>query len=230
MLACAAAAQAEIPGEPEGELRGRARRSRATRSSSATTATRRPFGRTPNVGGVSGVRVPAKYDGFEGLPAKAADATSRAGRRRGRRSSRSTSTSRVPTMPAPPGGYPLIVFMHGCCAGDKIAWEATDFEHAASAGTTTTPGSRRAATWSQLHGARVPRTRPAPAARPARRSSTRACYEINDFQYLAGLVADDPFFNVNPQKVVADRRLLRRRLRLAGAHRPEVDRAPAART
>jgi hypothetical protein len=28
-------------------------------------------------------------------------------------------------------------------------------------------------------------------------------FEINDFQHLAGQVADDPFFNVNPQKVVA---------------------------
>ena len=27
-------------------------------------------------------------------------------------------------------------------------------------------------------------------------------YEINDFQYLAGLIADEPFFNVDPQKVI----------------------------
>src|SRR3989442_11783949 len=27
-------------------------------------------------------------------------------------------------------------------------------------------------------------------------------FEINDFQYLAGLLADDPFFSVNPQRVV----------------------------
>ena len=41
-----------------------------------------------------------------------------------------------------------------------------------------------------------------PAAPPARPSSTPGCFEINDFQHLAGQVADDPFFNVNPQKVV----------------------------
>src|SRR6185295_7758117 len=28
-------------------------------------------------------------------------------------------------------------------------------------------------------------------------------FEINDFQYLAGLIADDPFFHVNARKVVA---------------------------
>src|SRR5439155_15323632 len=27
-------------------------------------------------------------------------------------------------------------------------------------------------------------------------------FEVNDLQYLAGLVADDPFFSVNPQNVV----------------------------
>ncbi len=60
------------------------------------------------------------------------------------------------------------------------------------------------------------------AARPARRSSTRACYEINDFQHLAGQIADDAFFNVNPERVVGDRRLLRRRLLVDGAHRPDL--------
>ena len=26
--------------------------------------------------------------------------------------------------PPPPGGYPLIVMMHGCCSGNKTGWEA----------------------------------------------------------------------------------------------------------
>ena len=41
-----------------------------------------------------------------------------------------------------------------------------------------------------------------PAARPARPQLDSRAYEINDFQHLAGQIADDPFFNVNPQKVV----------------------------
>src|SRR5919109_902622 len=29
---------------------------------------------------------------------------------------------------APAGGYPMLVFMHGCCSGNKQSWEATAFE------------------------------------------------------------------------------------------------------
>ena len=88
--------------------------------------------------------------------------------------SRSTSTSRCPTLPAPPGGYPLIVFMHGCCAGDKTPGRRPT-SAPASAGTTTTPGSRRAATWSLNYTARgLPEPGGRPAAPRARPSSTRA--------------------------------------------------------
>src|SRR5215208_1979671 len=75
MLACSAAAQAEIPAALKSSCQVRTAAPGYTfeRCDDGNTTT---FGRTPNVGGVRGIRVPAKYDGFEGLPPKAADATS----------------------------------------------------------------------------------------------------------------------------------------------------------
>ena len=104
------------------------------------------FGRTANVGGIAGVRVPAKYDGFDGLPAKASDATTVPGADTDGMITLDVDISK-PTLPAPPGGYPLVVFMHGCCAGDKFAWQSRRLRQRASAGTTTTHGSRHAVTW-----------------------------------------------------------------------------------
>ena len=55
----------------------------------------------------------------------------------------------------------------------------------------------------QLHGARVPQRQSSGSGSTGETQLDSRRYEINDFQHLAGLVADDPFFNVNPQKVVA---------------------------
>src|SRR5437879_3788654 len=79
-------------------------------------------GTSPNVGGVNAVLVPAKYDGWEGLPPKAADATSVPGSDGDGNIALDVDIS-TPTIPAPPGGYPMIVFMHGCCAGTKRDFE-----------------------------------------------------------------------------------------------------------
>ena len=48
-------------------------------------------------------------------------------------------------------------------------------------------------------------------------------FEINDFQYLAGLVADDSFFNVDPQKVVATGGSYGGGFAWLALDRPEVD-------
>jgi len=199
MLACTGTAQAEIP---------------ATLKSSCQVRTAAPgytfefcndgntptFGRTPNVGGVRGVRVPARYDGYQGLPAKAADATSVPGSDPDGFVTLDVDISR-PTSPPPPGGYPLIVFMHGCCAGDKTAHQRPDF------GTGDIWHYTNA--WFASRGyvvvnytSRGFRNQGATGGSTGETQLQSRNYEINDFQHLAGLLADDPFFDVNPQKVV----------------------------
>src|SRR2546425_4608767 len=158
-------------------------------------------GRTPNIGAVRAVRVPAKYDGWEGLPPKAADAASIAGADPDGYVALDIDIS-MPTTPPPPGGYPLIAMMHGCCSGDKTSWEATSFEGNgerwhynnawfASRGYVVLNYTARG-----FHGVGS-----GGSTGETQLDSSR--FEINDFQYLSGLVADDPFFNVNPQKIVA---------------------------
>jgi dienelactone hydrolase len=86
-------------------------------------------GTTPNVGGVNAVTVPAKYggDGYTGLPSKAADAATVPGADPGGDIALDVDVS-VPSTAPPAGGYPVVVFMHGCCSGDKHSWEATSFD------------------------------------------------------------------------------------------------------
>jgi len=199
MLACAAAAQAEIPAALKSScvVRTAAPGYTFEYCNDGNTTT---FGRTPNVGGVRGVRVPAKYDGFEGLPPKAADATSVPGSDADGFVTLDVDISR-PTTPAPPGGYPLIAFMHGCCAGDKNAWQRPDF------GSGETWHFNNA--WFASRGyvvlnytSRGFRAQGGAGGSTGETELDSRLFEINDFQHLAGQVADDPFFNVNPQKVV----------------------------
>jgi hypothetical protein len=157
-------------------------------------------GRTPNIGGVSAVRVPAKYDGYEGLPAKSSDAADMPGADPDGYVALDVDISR-PTTPAPPGGYPLLFFMHGCCSGSKFDWERSNFD---SAGETWHNNNA----WFASRGYVVVNYT-ARGFRNQTRGSTgetqldSRSFEINDFQSLAGQIADDPFFNVNPQKVIA---------------------------
>jgi dienelactone hydrolase len=156
-------------------------------------------GRTANIGGVNAVRVPAKYDGYEALPPKSADAASMPGADPEGFVALDVDISR-PTTPAPPGGYPLIVFMHGCCQGSKFDWERGSFD---SPGETWHYNNA----WFASRGY-VVANYTARGFRSQTRGSTgetqldSRSFEINDFQYLAGLIADDPFFQVNPQKIV----------------------------
>jgi len=157
-------------------------------------------GTTANPGGTSAVLVPAKYDGWEGLPPKSADASSMAGADAAGNVALDVDIS-IPTLPPPASGYPLMVMMHGCCSGNKTGWEATSFDAGgerwhysnawfASRGYVVLTYTARGFVDGMNHG----------STGETQLDSRR--FEINDFQYLAGLVADDPFFHVNPERVV----------------------------
>jgi hypothetical protein len=157
-------------------------------------------GRTPNIGGINAVRVPAKYDGFEALPRKSADAAMTVpGSDPDGMVALDVDVS-LPTTPAPPGGYPLMVFMHGCCTGTKTSWESTTFDAGGEQWHYNNAWFASRGYVVVTYTARGFRAGPRGSTGETQLDSRR--YEINDFQYLAGLIADDPFFNVNPQKVV----------------------------
>ncbi|MDQ4064785.1 MAG: hypothetical protein M3161_01925, partial [Actinomycetota bacterium] len=118
----------------------------------------------------------------------------------------------LPTVAPPKGGYPVIVFMHGCCGGNRTGWEATDV------GVT---GERwhHSNAWFASRGYVVINY----TARGFRNSSNQGStgttqldsrrFEINDYQYLVGLLVDHDaqrraanerlVFRVNPRKVAA---------------------------
>jgi X-Pro dipeptidyl-peptidase C-terminal non-catalytic domain/X-Pro dipeptidyl-peptidase (S15 family) len=198
MLACSASAQAEIPASLKTACQARAPHPGYS-FQYCNDGNQPTSGRIPNIGGVRGVRVPAKYDGFDALPPKSADAASEPGADPDGFVSLDVDIS-IPTLPAPAGGYPLIVFMHGCCAGSKADWERGDFE-----GPREHWHNNNA--WFASRGyvvinytSRGFHMTSSGSTGETQLDSRR--YEINDFQYLAGLVADDPFFNVNPRKVI----------------------------
>ena len=157
-------------------------------------------GRVPNPAGTSAVEVPAKYRGFQGLPAKASDAATMAGADPDGNIALDVDIS-IPTLPAPAGGYPLIAFMHGCCSGTKTSWEDTSFDGAGEHWHYNNA-------WFAARGY-VVLNYTARGFRSGNQGSTgetqldHRSFEINDFQHLAGQVVDDPFFHVNPQRVVA---------------------------
>lgn len=86
-------------------------------------------GAVPNFLGSSAVTVPAKYggDGYSGLPAKAPDAALTPGADPTGNVALDVNVS-LPSTPPPAGGYPVVVFMHGCCGGNKTSWQADAFD------------------------------------------------------------------------------------------------------
>jgi hypothetical protein len=86
-------------------------------------------GTTANASGAQAVTVPAKYDGYIGLPQRAADAATVPGADAGGDVALDVDVT-LPTVPPPTNGYPLLVFMHGCCSGSKTSWEDTSFDGA----------------------------------------------------------------------------------------------------
>ena len=118
----------------------------------------------------------------------------------------------VPTVKAPRGGFPVVVFMHGCCGGNKTSWEAASVDaenekwhHSnawfASRGYVVINYTARGFRDNQDRG----------STGTTQLDSRR--YEINDYQYLVGLLADHdaarraeglpPLFKINPRKVAA---------------------------
>jgi dienelactone hydrolase len=92
-------------------------------------------GTTANQTGAKAVTVPALYggNGYTGLPPKAPGAASRPGADSNGNIALDVDVT-LPTTPPPAGGYPMLVLMHGCCAGDKTSWEATTFDGADAGG------------------------------------------------------------------------------------------------
>ena len=174
-------------------------------------------------GGAGAIPVPVKYqdalDGsgdWEGLPAPAsleealvAAAEDDLQPEAGNRISLDVDVA-IPTRKPADGGRPVIVLMHGCCGGNKTSWEATSID---------ADGER----WHHSNAYWAARgyvvvTYTARGFRDANdRGSTGTTqlnsrsYEINDFQYLVGLIADhdrflentgeEPIFDINPGKV-----------------------------
>ena len=117
-----------------------------------------------------------------------------------------------PVLRKPRGGYPVLVFMHGCCGGNKTSWEANTVDDA-------NEKWHHSNAWFASRGYVVVNY----TARGFRNSEDRGStgttqldsrrYEINDYQYLLGLLADHdaqlraegqkPLFSINPRKVGA---------------------------
>jgi hypothetical protein len=160
-------------------------------------------GRTPNVGAIAGIAVPQRYDGFLGLPPKVAPDPNAGADANGDIAIDADVTMPDPSrFPPPPGGYPLVAMMHGCCAGDKTGWEASSVD----------AGGERwhySNAWFAARGYVVLNYTSRGFVNGEGRGSTgeswldHRSYEINDFQHMAGQLADDPFFHVDPQRVVA---------------------------
>lgn len=117
-----------------------------------------------------------------------------------------------PTKKAPRGGYPVVVFMHGCCGGNKGSWEAATVDAGNEAW-------HQSNAWFASRGyvvinytARGFRNGNDAGSTGTTQLDSRR-FEVNDYQYLVGLLADHdaqrrgeglpPIFKVNPKKVVA---------------------------
>ncbi len=180
-------------------------------------------GLPPVGGGAAGIPVPVKYharsgDGedWKGLPRPAvgdevveADARDDLRPESDNRITLDVDVS-VPTTSAPGGGRPVIVLMHGCCGGNKTSWEANDVDAAGE------KWHHSNAFWASRGYVVVTYT--ARGFRdPADRGSSGTTqldsrrYEVNDLQYLVGLLADHdaslaaaggtPFFDIDPQAI-----------------------------
>jgi acetyl esterase/lipase len=159
-------------------------------------------GTEPNEGAVSAVAVPQRYDGFAGLPAKTAPDPGAGADRNGDIALDVDVTMPDPTRhPAPATGYPLLVFMHGCCAGSKTGNEKTSVDAGGEAW-------HYSNAWFASRGYVVLTYTARGFVNASGDGSTGQTqldsrrYEINDYQHLAGQLADDPFFHIDPERVV----------------------------
>ncbi len=195
-------------------------------------------GLPPRGGGDAAIPVPVKYasrsggDDFSGLPKpagleEAAEAAAKDDLRPERENRISLDVDITmppspamkklvegdfPTMKPPKNGYPVIVFMHGCCGGNKRSWEAATVD-------ATNEQWHHSNAWFASRGYVVVTY----TARGFRDSQERGStgttqldsrrYEINDYQYLVGLLADHDrmrreegkpaIFRIDPRKIGA---------------------------
>ena len=181
----------------------------------------------PQGGGAKGIPVPAAYhkrpggDDYTKLPRPGsaqevarADATYDLRPEDDRRVTLDVDLTLPPKgMRAPRGGFPVLVFMHGCCGGNKTSWEAP------------TVNGRFPEQWHHNNAWFATRGYVVVTytARGFRNSQDRGStgttqldsrrFEINDYQYLTGLLADHdharrmtgnrPILDVNPRKIAA---------------------------
>ena len=192
-------------------------------------------GLPPAGGGESGIPVPAKYAATEGndwsgLPAPAsAEETAEAAATDDIQpegdnhitldvditlppSAASVLFPEDPPRGAPASGNPVIVFMHGCCGGNKTSWEANSIDG-------TNELWHHSNAWFASRGyvvvnytARGFRNGNDEGSTGSTQLDSRR-YEINDYQYLVGLLSDldrqrdetdqPPLFMINPRKIGA---------------------------
>ena len=195
-------------------------------------------GLPPSGGGAAGIPVPVKYkadgDGndYTGLPAPAsqeevdaADAEEDLQPEEGNRITLDVDITLPPSkkvlkefgmeaasVARPSNGHPVIVLMHGCCGGNKTSWEAASIDAAREQW-------HHSNAWWASRGYVVINYTARGFRNAEERGSTGTTqldsrrYEINDYQYLVGLLADHdaarraegaaPLFDINPRKVAA---------------------------
>jgi dienelactone hydrolase len=172
--------------------------------------------------GTNGIPVPVAYqdvapgNDYKGLPAPADAAKVAADDAKydlrpdsGNRITLDVDVS-LPSTPAPPGGYPVMVFMHGCCGGNRKSWEADTVD-------ASNELWHNSNAYFASHGyvvlnytARGFRDKNGKGSTGTTQLDSRR-FELNDYQYLVGLMADDdankrnanetPIFNVDPKLV-----------------------------
>ena len=177
-------------------------------------------GRDPNLTGEKAITVPAAYgdDGHTGLPPKAPDAAATPGADPAGDVALDVDLSfpDPARFPPPAGGYPVVVFMHGCCSGSKASWESETVDDASSR-----EGWHYSNAWYAARGyvavtytsrgfvsGKGP-TDPNGDGSTGETLIDHRAFEINDFQSIVAQMADTTFsvggqsLTIDPQRIVA---------------------------
>ncbi|MEA2461447.1 MAG: type transport system ATP-binding protein [Actinomycetota bacterium] len=175
--------------------------------------------------GTNGIPTPVAYhpsasgNDFSALPAPATDeeATAADGKYdlrpdEGNRITLDVDVS-LPTTPAPKGGRPVMVFMHGCCGGNRKSWEATTIDGANELWHNSNAFFASRGYVVLNYTARGFRNSSGDGSTGTTQLDSRR-FEVNDYQYLVGLMADDdadkrakgddPIFSINPKKIAVN--------------------------
>jgi predicted acyl esterase len=116
----------------------------------------------------------------------------------------------LPTKPAPAAGYPLMVFMHGCCGGNRKSWESPTIDGANELWHNSNAYFAARGYVVLNYPARGFRNSNDQGSTGTTQLDSRR-FEINDFQYLVGLMVDDdeekradgedPTFDIDPSRI-----------------------------